>query len=67
VLQLQQKMNERVGAAFEVVAAVGKLKRELAYITGRIEYLDERLQGIRGEPAVNMAATTRRSELRTAP
>jgi polyhydroxyalkanoate synthesis repressor PhaR len=68
VLQLQQKMNERVGAAFEVVAAVGKLKRELAYITGRIEYLDERLRGIRPEPAATLAASaTRRPELRTAP
>jgi polyhydroxyalkanoate synthesis repressor PhaR len=67
VLELQRRMNERVGAAFEVVAAVGKLKRELAHIIGRIEYLDERLQGIREEPRATVAAASRRPELRSAP
>jgi polyhydroxyalkanoate synthesis repressor PhaR len=67
VLQLQRKMNERVGAAFEVVAAVGKLKRELAYITGRIEFLDERLRGIRGDTAAGLGGAPGRPELRTAP
>lgn len=65
VLDLQRRMNERVGAAFEVVAAVGKLKRELAHITGRIEYLDERLREIR-DPAPALVAS-RRPELRTVP
>ncbi len=50
-LQLQWEMNERVGAAFEVVAALGKLKRELAYASRRIEDLQERLRGLRGEAA----------------
>ena len=48
-LQLQYEMNERVGAAFEVVAALGKLKREIAYASRRIEDLQERLRGLRGE------------------
>ena len=67
VLQLQRKLNERVGSAFEVVAAVGKLKRELAYITGRIEYFDERLRGIRAEPVPGLGASSGRHELRSAP
>jgi len=67
VLQLQRKLNERVGSAFEVVAAVGKLKRELAYITGRIEYFDERLRGIRAEPVPGLGAASGRHELRSAP
>ncbi len=67
VHELQKRMNERVGAAFEVVAAVGKLKRELAHITGRIEYLDERLRGIRDEPAPAVVAARRGPELRSAP
>ncbi len=50
VVQLQRKMNERLGSAFEVVATVGKLKRELGRIAGRIEDLRERLRGLR-EPA----------------
>jgi polyhydroxyalkanoate synthesis repressor PhaR len=66
VLQLQQKMNERVGAAFEVVAAVGKLKRELAHIAGRIEYIDERLSGIRDDAPPELVAQPRRAELRPA-
>ena len=67
VLELQRRMNERVGTAFEVVAAVGKLKRELAHITGRIDYLDERLRGIREEPAAALPAAHRRPEIRTVP
>ena len=67
MLDLQRRMNERVGTAFEVVAAVGKLKRELAHITGRIEDLDERLRGIREEPAVGMPTAHRRPEIRTVP
>lgn len=66
VLQLQQKMNERVGAAFEVVAAVGKLKRELAHITGRIEFLDERLRGIRDDARPELVAQPPSPELRPA-
>ncbi len=50
LVQLQRKMNERVGAAFEVVATVGKLKRELGRIAGRIGDLQERLRELR-EPA----------------
>ncbi len=65
--ELQRRMNERVGAAFEVVAAVGKLKRELAHITGRIEYLDERLRWIREEPSPVLGSVRRRPELRTVP
>ncbi len=66
VLQLQRKMNERVGAAFEVVAAVGKLKRDLAHIAGRIEYLDERLRGIRDDARPELVAQPPSPELRPA-
>lgn len=63
-LQLQWEMNERVGAAFEVVAALGKLKRELAYASRRIEDLQERLRGLRGEAAgVGSEEGTRPREL----
>ncbi len=53
VLQLQGEMNERVGAAFEVVATLGKLKRELSHTSRRIEDLKERLRGLRGEPVAD--------------
>ncbi len=48
--ELQRKLNERVGAAWGVVAELGKVNRELRHVCVRIEELDERLRSLRARP-----------------
>jgi polyhydroxyalkanoate synthesis repressor PhaR len=50
IADLQRRLNERVGAAWSVVADLGKVNRELRHLCVRIEELDERLRSLRAGP-----------------